>query len=147
MRPLYDDGAARRRTATRDYVLELDARDGEPPLLSIFGGKITTYRRLAEEALNGFADFFSMTAAPWTRGADPAGRRLAMDDRNRLVSDLDAIIPGLGAATARRLARTYGTVARDILGRAARAEDLGVHFGAGLHQREVEHLVDNGDGR
>jgi glycerol-3-phosphate dehydrogenase len=143
VRSLHDDGQASAQDTARDVVLELDARHGEPPLLSIVGGKITTYRLVAEEALGRLQPLvFHPIGPPWTRGAVLPGGDFAVGDRNRLVSDLAAIVPALGAATVERLVRTYGTMARRIFADASRAEALGVHFGAGLYEREVRHLID-----
>ena len=143
VRSLHDDGRDSAQDTTRDFVLELDARHGEPPLLSIVGGKITTYRRVAEEALRRLQPLLlHPIGPPWTRGAALPGGDFAFGDRNRLVSELAAAVPALGAATAERLVRTYGTMARRIFADASHAEALGVHFGAGLYEREVRHLVD-----
>jgi glycerol-3-phosphate dehydrogenase len=144
VRSLHDDGRASAQDTTRDFVLELDAKPGEPPLLSIVGGKITTYRRVAEAALKRLVPALSHRAGPaWTRGAPLPGGDFACGDRDRLARDLAAAVPSLGAATSDRLVRTYGTMARTMFADAARAEDLGIHFGAGLHEREVRHLIDN----
>jgi glycerol-3-phosphate dehydrogenase len=144
VRSLHDDGRASAQDTTRDFVLELDAPHGEPPVLSIVGGKITTYRRVAEEALRRLRPLLPRSAGPpWTRGASLPGGDFAFGDRERLASDLAAAAPALGGATAERLVRTYGTMARRIFADASRPEALGVHFGAGLTEREVRHLVDN----
>jgi glycerol-3-phosphate dehydrogenase len=144
VRSLHDDGKASAQDTTRDFVLELEGRRGEPPLLSIIGGKITTYRRVAEEALSRLVPLLSRPAAPpWTRGATLPGGDFPCGDRDRLARELAAAVPFVDRATAERLARTYGTVARAMLADAARAEDLGVQFGAGLTEREVRHLIAN----
>jgi glycerol-3-phosphate dehydrogenase len=144
VRSLHDDGRASAQDTTRDFVLELDGKPGEAPLLSIVGGKITTYRRVAEQALGTLMPVLARQAGPpWTRGAPLPGGDFAYQDRDRLASCLAAAVPVLNAATARRLARTYGTVAQAMFADAKRAEDLGVHFGAGLYEREVRHLIDN----
>jgi glycerol-3-phosphate dehydrogenase len=144
VRSLHDDGQASAQDTTRDFVLELDGRRDEPPLLSIVGGKITTYRRVAEEALRRVLPLLRRPAGPpWTHGAPLPGGDFPCGDRDRLARDLEAALPSIGAATAERLARTYGTVARAIIDGATRAEDLGQHFGAGLCGREVRHLIDN----
>ena len=144
VRSLHDDGKASAQDTTRDFVLELDGRRGEPPLLSIVGGKITTYRRVAEEALSRLVPLLSRPAGPpWTRGATLPGGDFPCGDRDRLARELAAAAPFLGSATVERLVRTYGTVARAMLANAARAEDLGVRFGAGLTEREVRHLIAN----
>jgi glycerol-3-phosphate dehydrogenase len=143
VRSLHDDGRASAQDTTRDFVLDLDAKRGEPPLLSIVGGKITTYRRVAEEALRQVVPHLPRPAGPpWTRGATLPGGDFAFGDRDRLVRDLAAAVPALGAGTAERLVRTYGTMAQRIFAGALRAEDLGLHFGAGLYEREVRHLID-----
>ena len=144
VRSLHDDGRASAQDTTRDFVLELDGMRGEPPLLSIVGGKITTYRRVAEEALRRLLPLLSRPARPpWTRGAPLPGGDFACTDRDRLAADLAATVPFLDAVTVERLVRTYGTMARAMLADAKRADDLGLHFGAGLYEREVQHLVDN----
>jgi glycerol-3-phosphate dehydrogenase len=144
VRSLHDDGRASAQDTTRDFVLELDGERGEPPLLSIVGGKITTYRVVAEEALRRLAPLLRRPAgcpsgAAWTRGAPLPGGDFACGDR--LARDLVAALPALGAGVAGRLVRTYGALARGILAGARSAEDLGVHFGAGLYEREVRHLI------
>jgi glycerol-3-phosphate dehydrogenase len=144
VRSLHDDGKASAQDTTRDFVLELDGQSGEPPLLSIVGGKITTYRRVAEEALRRLVPLLSRPAGPpWTRGAALPGGDFPGGDRDRLARELAAAAPFLGGATVERLVRTYGTTARTILAGAARTEDLGQHFGAGLTEREVRHLIGN----
>jgi glycerol-3-phosphate dehydrogenase len=136
VRPLYDDGASAAQEATRNYVLELDGQGEEPPLLNIFGGKITTYRHLAEDALEKLADWLPNAGAPWTRGAALPGGDFAVDEFEDLVADLARAHPDTEPALVRRLARAYGTNTAGIL-----AADPGVHFGAGLWQREVEYLA------
>jgi glycerol-3-phosphate dehydrogenase len=143
VRPLYDEGEATAQDATRDFVLDLDIRPGEPPLLNVIGGKITTFRRLAEEALKKLASTFPNAGPAWTRGATLPGGDLPYDGLAALARDLAAACPALSPATAERLARTYGTTARDIFAGDVGAQDLGRHFGAGLFEREVAHLVEN----
>ena len=143
VRPLYDDGAAKAQEATRDYVLQLDAPDGEAPLLSVFGGKITTYRRLAEEALAMLAPTFPHMRGAWTRSATLPGGDIApahYDGWARVTGERYRFVePGLVA----RLCRAYGTRIAAILGDADDAADLGTDFGAGLSRREVDYLIDN----
>jgi len=136
VRPLYDDGTRAAQEATRDYVLELDGAKGEPPLLNVFGGKITTYRRLAEEALEKLASWIPKAGAPWTGTASLPGGNFPVDGFEELVSGLVRAHPDADAASVRRLARAYGTNAGTIL-----SAEPGIHFGAGLWQREVEYLV------
>ena len=142
VRPLYDDHAETASSVTRDYVLDLDAPDGRAPLLSVFGGKITTFRRLAEHALDKLTPFFSAAGPAWTRTAILPGGDLPDGDATRFATGLAQSYPFLPAGLARRLAGSYGTEAHAILGDAARLEDLGVAFGGGLTAREVDFLVD-----
>jgi len=140
VRPLRDDGAGKAQEATRDYVLELDAPDGAPPLLSVFGGKITTYRRLAEAAMRRLAPFFPAMRGAWTAEAALPGGDFPWDGAAALRQDLLGRYPFLAAATAARLIRAYGTRAAAMLGDAA---DLGQDFGAGLTALEVAWLMDH----
>lgn len=140
VRPLYDDGAKSATAATRDYVLSLD--ENGPPLLNVFGGKITTYRRLAESAMAKIARFFPQASGPWTAGVPLPGGDFPVDGFERLVADLARDYPFLGPFWAHRLVRAYGTQARDVLGDATRAEDLGRAFGATLTEREIVWLME-----
>jgi glycerol-3-phosphate dehydrogenase len=142
VRALHDDGHASAQDTSRDFVLELDGRDGEAPLLSVIGGKLTTYRHVAEEALKRLAPEFPRMGPAWTRGAVLPGGDLGGKSRDELARDLAAGCPPLDPAVAQRLARSYGTMARAMLAGVARREDLGIDFGAGLSEREVRHLVD-----
>jgi glycerol-3-phosphate dehydrogenase len=142
VRPLYDDGASAAQAATRDYVLELDARGA--PLLSIFGGKITTYRRLAQHALEKLAPYLPATAgaAPDWSGETPLpGGDFPVRGFETLVAELARDYPWLEPAQCRRLARAYGTRARAILGTARTRQDLGRDFGSGLSEAEILHLM------
>ena len=141
VRSLQDDGETFAQDATRDFILVLDGRQGEPPLLSIIGGKITTYRRVAEEALKMLA--FPHARATWTRGAPLPGGDFGCSGLKQLAQDLATTVPQLGVSTSERLVRAYGTMARAIMAGTALPNDLGIHFGAGLYEREVMHLVDN----
>lgn len=140
VRPLRDDGANRAQEATRDYVLELS---GDPPLLSVYGGKITTFRRLAEAAMARLAPYFPGLPAAWTASAHLPGGDFPWDGAAVLMQDITQRYPFLGAETAERLVRAYGTLARDVLGDAREAADLGRRLGAGLTEREVDFLVRN----
>ena len=138
VRPLYDDGAKSATAATRDYVLSLD--DSGAPLLNIFGGKITTYRKLAENALKKLAPLVG-GGMPWTHDAALPGGDFAVADRDRLVADLQADFAFLTPAWALRLIKAYGTQARMILNTAQSADDLGRDFGATLTEAEVKWLM------
>ena len=137
VRPLHDDGAASASAVTRDYVLELDAPQGQAPALSVFGGKITTYRRLAEAALAKL----HIRGACWTAGAALPGGDIPLADFGAFLGDLSAAYPFLAAAQARRIARAYGTRAARWLGAAKRMGDLGEDFGAGLTEAEIGYLT------
>lgn len=141
VRPLYDDGASKAQEATRDYVLRSDAPDGQAPLIDVFGGKITTYRRLSEHMLEKIEGFLGATGASWTRDAPLAGGDFAHDGFDGEVDRLRRDHPYLDAAHAQRLVRLYGTCARAMLGTAQSLADLGRHFGADLYEAEVRWLA------
>ncbi len=140
-RPLYDDHASSATEATRDYVLSLH-EDGAP-LLSVFGGKITTYRKLAEATLAKLAPYFEQATGPWTATAALPGGDFAHDGAPRLLAALQAQYPFLTPETAQRLIRTYGTDAAKMLGDAKAADDLGEDFGAGLTEAETRWLMEH----
>ncbi|MEL7346666.1 MAG: glycerol-3-phosphate dehydrogenase, partial [Pseudomonadota bacterium] len=140
VRPLYDDGAKSATAATRDYVLKVQ-EEGGAPVLSVFGGKITTYRRLAESALEKILPFFPGSPGPWTAGVALPGGDFDHDGQPALVRGLLGDYPFLDERWARRLVRTYGTEARDMLGDAVDIADLGEGFGATLHAREARWLM------
>ena len=141
VRPLLDDGASRAQDATRDYVLELNAPAGVPPVLSVFGGKLTTYRRLAEAAMAKLARFFPGMGGDWTAAAALPGGDFPWDQLQTVQDDLRRHYPFLSEATVRRLVRCYGTLANDMLGDAGVTADLGRCLGADLTEREVDWLV------
>jgi len=142
VRPLYDDGASEAKSATREYVFELDTPGGAP-LLSIYGGKITTHRRLAEEALEKLAPYLKGTKAPegWTARAPLPGGDMDVSAVAELSAQLVRRYPCLEAAHANRLAHAYGTRATRLLGDAKSAHDLGRWFGATLTEAEITYLV------
>ncbi|MEB8387367.1 glycerol-3-phosphate dehydrogenase [Rhodobacteraceae bacterium KMM 6894] len=141
VRPLYDDGASSATAATRDYVLRVN--DDGAPLLNVFGGKITTYRRLAESALGKLRAFFPQAGADWTAGVSLPGGDLPVDGVDALVQDLCAGYPFLNGKWALRLVRAYGTEAAKLLGAAKTASDLGLDFGATLTEAELRWMVAN----
>ncbi len=141
VRPLYDDGARSATAATRDYTLKVDAQGGAP-VLNVFGGKITTYRRLAESAMEKVAEHFPALSGPWTAGVALPGGDFPVDGIEDLVQGLRSDYGFLDEKWARRLIRAYGTEARLMLGKAQNAEDLGEGFGASLTARELAWLMD-----
>jgi glycerol-3-phosphate dehydrogenase len=142
VRPLYDDGASEAKAATREYVFELDTPGGAP-LLSIYGGKITTHRRLAEEALEKLAPYLKGAAGRegWTAQAPLPGGDMKVSAVAELSAELARRYKFLGAAHANRLAHAYGTRAHAWLGDAKSAEDLGRWFGATLTEAEIKYLM------
>ena len=146
VRALYDDGASAAQEATRDYVLTLDAPGGASPALSIFGGKITTYRRLAEAALARLAPYLPTPPgqpAGWTATTPLPGGGFPPRGYLAQVARLQAQAPFLPDALARRLVRAYGTRAHEVVGGATSLAAMGRCYGAGLTQAEVDYLMRN----
>jgi D-erythritol 1-phosphate dehydrogenase len=146
VRPLHDDGSTDPAAVTRDYVFKVDALEGEAgpgraPVLSIFGGKITTYRKLAEAALALLAPYFPTMKPAWTRDAPLPGGDFPQRDRNAFFAGLCRRYPKLSAEFLRGLARRHGTRALRILGVASTMAELGQDFGAGLTAREIDYLI------
>ena len=139
VRPLYDDGASSATAATRDYVLSLDT--AAAPVLSVFGGKITTYRRLAEHALQKLVPLLG-GSSDWTAEVPLPGGDFPVDGRPALERALRKEYPFLSEAWAARLIRQYGTEAGAVLGTASTAADLGRDFGATLTEAEVRWQMD-----
>ena len=139
VRPLYDDGAGAAAAVTRDYVLRDSMVDGAP-VLSVFGGKLTTYRKLAEQVLQHLQGHFPAMRAPWTHAAPLPG------------GDLDGGMSGLSGDLGRAfafvpqdhllgMARRHGSLAWSWLAGCGSIDDLGAHFGAGLYAREIDHML------
>lgn len=142
IRPLYDDGASKAQDATRDYVLRLDQPADGAPLLSVFGGKITTYRRLAEAALEKLQPSFPAMGKPWTDKATLPGGDFPVNAFAAQVGSIAKKYTFLELKEARRLVRAYGTRAERVLGNAKSAADLGRRFGPSLTAAEVNYLMD-----
>ncbi|MFP7673407.1 glycerol-3-phosphate dehydrogenase [Marivita sp. S0852] len=140
VRPLYDDGASSATAATRDYTLKVDTQGGAP-VLNVFGGKITTYRRLAETALEKIAEHLPDVSGKWTAGVPLPGGDFAVDGIEANVRQLADTYPFLSEFWARRLVRAYGTEAKDIAGDAKTITDMGRDFGATLTEAEVRWLM------
>ena len=141
VRPLYNDAASSATAATRDYVLNLDETAGAP-MLNIFGGKITTYRKLAEQALQQISEHIPRMGRAWTAGVALPGGNFPVDGVSETIHQLTARFPFLTAHWAKRLVKAYGNEAFDVLGAANLATDLGEDFGASLTAREVAWLMD-----
>ncbi len=142
VRPLVDDGSGRPEAASRGYRFDIDTdADGAAPLLSVFGGKITTYRHLAEGAVARLARWLPMLAGEgWTDRAALPGGDFPVDAVAAQCEALARDYPFLGDANVRRLVRGYGTLARSWLGEAKTQADLGIDFGHGLTEAEVDYL-------
>ncbi|WP_210528239.1 glycerol-3-phosphate dehydrogenase [Rubellimicrobium arenae] len=141
VRPLHDEGAASATAATRDYTLKLDDSRGAP-VLHVFGGKITTYRRLAEAAVGRIGPVLGNGRGPWTAGVSLPGGDFPVDGAEALAAGLRRDFPFLDERWARRLVRAYGTEARIWLGQAKQARDLGEDFGATLTESELRWLME-----
>lgn len=138
LRPLYDDGALDASVVTRDYAFDLDAPTGAAPALSVFGGKITTARRLAEHALNDLRPFLRGMGPSWTGDAALPGGDIDFDD---FLAKLRTDRPFLGPALSLRLARAYGSRVDAILGSAQSMAELGQDLGCGLTEAEIDYLT------
>ncbi len=141
IRPLFDDGSRDAKAATRDYVLSIDSPRGKAPLLAIYGGKITTYRKLAESVLERLAPFLPPMSAPWTADSRLPGGDFAPDQFN---VELERLLAGNAFLTrphARRLLRTYGSIAFAMVQQITSAAEAGRCFGGDLYQFEVEYLI------
>jgi len=142
VRPLYDDGTADPSAVTRDYVLKLDTGgDSQAPLLSVFGGKITTYRRLAESALAELKPLFPQMKGDWTREEPLPGGDMPRGGLVAFERDLAGRYPALPAAMRVALVRRHGTRTPRILGEAKTPGDLGTFFGHTLYAAEIDYLV------
>lgn len=141
VRPLYDDQAANASAVTRDYVLDLDARAGEAPLLSVFGGKITTYRTLAEDVLAQLAGPLGITAPRWTAGSTLPGGDIPDADFEAWLTPLAHAYPFLPPDLLWRYARNYGTRIHTLVGDARSLQGLGEHLGDGIYAAELDYLI------
>lgn len=142
VRPLIDDGSGKPEAATRGYRLDLSDVDAGAPLLSVYGGKITTYRHLAQDAVDLLAERLVMPGkSGWTGTSPLPGGDFPVDGAAALIDALHRQHPFLEPAWARRLVRAYGTLATRVLGEARTLADCGRHFGHGLTEREVDYLV------
>jgi glycerol-3-phosphate dehydrogenase len=142
VRALLDDGAGKPEDVTRDYTLAFDARPSEAPLLTIYGGKITTHRKLAEAAMAKIGPFFP-ARPPWTAGSTLPGGDFAPDGFDALVDETAGRWPFLFKPHAQRLVRAYGTRCARILGAAQSMSDLGARFTGDLTGAEVRYLVEH----
>ncbi|MFQ5545150.1 MAG: glycerol-3-phosphate dehydrogenase [Acidiferrobacterales bacterium] len=142
LRPLVDDRSADPSAITRDYTLDLDLVGTRVPVLTIYGGKITTYRHLAEDVLAKLRPFLPHMGAAWTDAAALPGGDVPNGDINTLVDELRHTYPKLPASLLNDLAHRYGTLSRELLGDTREVEVLGKYFGAGLYAREIDYLIE-----
>jgi len=142
VRPLYDDASENASKVTRDYKLDLDERKNAP-ILSVYGGKITTYRKLAEQAVDMLQSFLNNTAKIWTADQPLPGGDIANADFNAFMAQLKPQYDWLDESLLLDYARNYGTRIHTLLDKAASMGDLGRHFGGLLYQREVDYLVEH----
>jgi glycerol-3-phosphate dehydrogenase len=136
VRPLYDDGSQDPSAITRDYTLRVDDADGVAPVLSVFGGKITTYRRLAESAMDGLERYFPAMKPAWTARAPLPGSDFT--DRAAAKGDLVRRYPQVPANVLQAVFRRHGTLAARVLGDGR----LGEYYGAGLTEGELGYLME-----
>lgn len=139
VRPLMEDESASASAVTRDYTIETDHPKGSAPLLSIFGGKITTYRKLAEAAVDRLSAYFPKMAAAWTATASlPGGDFKSPETLRQTLAESYAFIP---EEVIKRYVRTYGTLSHMILKDVTSLDEMGQCFGHGLYQKEVDYLT------
>ena len=144
VRPLYDDAVENSSAVTRDYTFELDAPAGEAPMLSVFGGKITTFRKLAEHAMEKLAPYFPGLGRGWTAHAPlPGGEEIEGADFDGFLARLRAEHSWLPGPLAHRYARQYGSRVARLLDGVRSLGHLGRDFGGGLHEVEIRYLIAN----
>ncbi|NLR70975.1 glycerol-3-phosphate dehydrogenase [Novosphingobium sp. ERN07] len=142
VRPLVDDGSGKPETATRGYRFEVSDRSEGAPILSVFGGKITTFRTLSEEAVDRMGERIpALSGAHWTDTQPLPGGDFGVGEVEQRLADLQARYPFLKPAWAKRLLHAYGTLAATVLDDAQNLADCGAHFGHGLTEREVRYLI------
>jgi len=138
VRPLLDDKAGDPSSVTRDYKLELEREDA--PLMSVFGGKITTYRKLAETAVDMLVNALGQKLPPWTQNALLPGGDLTGGSFARFLRNVERRYPWLPEHLRKRYSRAYGTRIDHVIGRAGAVADLGKEVVPQLHEREIEYL-------
>lgn len=141
IRPLWDDAAAKASAVTREYVLDIDAPQGQAPVLSVFGGKITNYRRVAELGLEKLESHLEPLGAPWTLAAPLPGGDIPGGNVVAFIDDVRRHWPFLEQRQARRLARAYGTRISRLLDGVGSRAGMGEEFGGGMTRVEVDYLI------
>ena len=140
VRPLFDDGKGNPSAVTRDYVFDLDEAAGAP-LLNVFGGKITTFRELAERGMHRLRHVFPNMGPDWTHGAPLPGGEIPNADYETFANTLRETYPWMPRALVQHYGRLYGARTRDMVGNATSLAGLGRHFGASLYEAEARYLV------
>lgn len=140
VRPLYDDSAANPSAVTRDYTFDIG---GSPPMLSVFGGKITTFRKLSEHALQKLKPFFPNMRGDWTAGTPLPGGEFSNGDFEQFLAGLKRTHGWLPADVAHQYARRYGMQAESIINGVNSVNGLGKHFGGTLYEAEVNYLQEH----
>jgi len=141
VRPLFDDGASAAQEATRDYVLKTEGEAGEAPAINVFGGKLTTHRRLSEQVVDRIDGLIGRKGPAWTRTGTLPGGNFPPTTFAALVRHHMGMYPKLGQPMLRRMTRAYGTLVPQIFGD-THDPDVGIRFGATLTQVEVDYLMD-----
>jgi len=139
VRPLADDGQKNASKTTRDYVLELDTQEGAP-MLSVYGGKITTFRCLAEDAMERLQSHLNFSSPSWTEKAFLPGGEMGLDGLGDFIDSVVEQYPWLPQKQLIRMVKAYGTCLKTILGSKKSLSDMGQHFGAGLYEAELEYM-------
>jgi len=141
VRPLLEDESSDPQAVTRDYTLEIQSENGHTPILSVFGGKITTYRKLAEAVVNQLNEFFPEMKPAWTKQARLPGGDF--ESKSQLFDDLSMLFPFLPEGLITRYVRTYGSLSYKLLSGVKSKADMGRHFGAELYEAEIIYLVEH----
>lgn len=141
VRPLYEDNSSSNSTVTRDYVFEVDAENA--PILSVYGGKITTYRKLAEHALEKLANHLPIEGQPWTAHASLPGGDIPDANFTRFFNQMADQYPWMPSELLHRLTRSYGTRIETLIGPAQSLDQLGYETGGGIYEAELRYLVEN----
>ncbi len=141
VRPLLEDDAENPSAVTRDYVFDLDAVNGKAPILHIFGGKITTYRELAERCLDRLKPYYRQMTGPWTGKVPLPGGDMPDADFGAFEASLERRWPWMPADLRHHYARLYGTRAERVVGSSESLADLGRHFGGLFYQAEADYLI------
>ena len=143
VRSLYDDQSEKASQVTREYHLDFNGNAEEPPIISIFGGKITTYRSLAEHVIDKLNPYFSHLGRAWTKDSCLPGGDFSTDSFNEFFSKLKKQYSFIPDETLFRYANSYGTITHQVLKGVAKQEELGRCFGADLYEAEVNYFLEN----